>query len=287
MTGWLSWAMFLFPHLPFQEEPGPVAGPTQIPWPTQDTVQEEDVAFWVYLADAPERMLPITLEEWDGYARFRREITPPTDEGEFVMAVLRPILEVKISQLYYHEEIPSFLERVEKVIEELEKGRDFGRVVRRFTDDISNRRMEGRLAEHTRMQFNYPTHWKLFDHAEGTWAGPFFVQFGAEFYWIDRKTGPETVSPRQSILPQQVFIRYAPQSSTGGNEWSRVFRNVRLRSSKERFRQILPPGIQVPRPERFGPQGISPLGSPDLPLEVLSEDESLSHRPRQPQRGVR
>jgi hypothetical protein len=254
-------------------------------WPTKATVQVEEVAFWVYLEGEEAEELPVTIEEWDGYAAFLRQISRPKDEGAFALEVLRPILSVKVSQLTFAADIPAFVERLDKVVADLEGGMRFGRAVRRYTDDGNTRRMEGKLAEHSRMQLEYPMHWKLFDHAAGGWAGPFCTQFGAFFYWIQEKSGPNQLSPQQKILPQQLFVHYAPNSSIGSNQWSEIYRKIRVRIQDTRFARIIPPGTQVPRPRKFGPTDIAELGRPAQALTQFSESDELHGKVREGKRG--
>ena len=241
----------------------------------------EPIAFEVLLLGLEDHAQPITVREWDEYSDHLRTMSNVTDEGMLVNEVLRALVPIRLAQMYFHERMPGFQKRVNTVVRKLKRGVPFGTVVKRHTDDKGSRPIEGLLGEQGRGTFNYPANVRLFqaDVKVGDWVGPLMTKAGAEFYYIENKTGAEG-SAKQRIQPRMLFLKYGNGMSS--TVWTEVWAKTRIRVVHDRFRRVIPPGLQLECPPTFGPADVAPLGDPERVLLQHSERDDLHDTLRKP-----
>ncbi len=302
-TSMLALAMFLnapplLPAAPWQEasensaEPSPQEGATEGDGQEEETTPEaapeaveavdpmtflgplppdEEVAFWISLVDVPDREVPVTIEEWDTYYNYMRGIYKPKKDPTFLYKLLRPLLEAKLMKIVFMDKIPELEQKSAEVMRKLERGAKFDRIARLYSEDNTSRGFGGDMGAFTHSFRRYPLEHHLFDIETGAYGGPYFTKYGAEIYWIQDRKG-KSGSRKESLDIAYVLLRWGP--GFGGQEWTRLRRSARFRTDKERFRQFLPPALQLDPPEQFGPSDLAPLGQPGMGLTVFYGTEN-------------
>lgn len=256
---------------PGQASPAPQQdkrAPSRSPLPDQEPAPEE-VAFWVHLDPMNLPPLAVTIAEWEQYIDYLHGIYPTRDESMFLTTVIRQMLEQKVALMMYREQIPGLLAKADEVLAKLDEGADFERMLKLYSKN-PNAQVTGGRAEYRRTMRRYPLEYDAFRLETGTYGGPFFSKFGAEIIYVESRTG-EPGTMRESMEVRNLLLEFEVGNEPEAHRDSRIRQSLTLRTEQERFRNLLPPALQVDPPEHFGPTDVAPLGQPDKPLEKVKE----------------
>jgi len=221
------------------------------------------VAFWVHLDGMGIDPVPVPEQEWDEYLALLTDLYGPTvpTPSLLVTTAVRQILEQRVALMTHADELPVMIDKCREIQRKLERGNDFVRLVRLYSEDQTTKILDGRAGFQDHSMQRYPLERELFRIPDGAAGGPFWTRFGAEFYLVEQHKG------QPGTLGEQVEVRLLPlyfdvASEATRHQKAEVRQHLKLRVGKERFRQILPPALQMDPPTQFGPTDITPLPPP-------------------------
>ena len=110
-------------------------------------------------------------------------------------------------------------------------------------------------------------------------VGPIFDRWFAYLIACEKHSHVDEKHRQEQVLTRTVNARYAV-NPLSQKDFGRIWTAIRVRSDKERILRVLPPGVQVPPPKRFGPDDIAPVGKPELPLKYRSPDDAIDGKAR-------
>ena len=252
--------------------------------PTKVTVQEPDPAnpgqtHPVVHLKVP--VSPVSIAEADAYLADARSIRPVGNEGMFVNSLLGSLLEQRAIVLYYYDVLPGMKERLKRAADKIDKGIAFDKVIKQNSEDDQGKMTGGWFGNNVRGEnlVRYPFERIVFGLQPGDVVGPVFDKFMAYLILCEKRSpGGDPHHPEQ-VLTRAVCSRYAV-NLLPSKDFAKLMNTVRVRSDKERFLRVLPPGAQVPPAKRFGPDDVAPAGQPDAPLKYRSPDDAHDGKPR-------
>jgi hypothetical protein len=217
-------------------------------------------------------LLRVTDDEWGQYVAFleqdQDQNTMVGDPSTFLTVVATVMLQQKAVVLAYRDDLPSIEKRAAAAFEKLARGIPFDQVVRTHTEDEVARSSGGLLMDDTRgaVLASYPFSKAIFEMQPGEVCGPIYNKTAAYIIHVDRIT--EDANPRfNKVRASAITLKYSTGSKVQTKDLGVIHDSVRVRTDAERFKRLLPPGIQVPPPATFGPDDIAPVGNPDAKLK--------------------
>jgi hypothetical protein len=224
---------------------------------------------------------PISTAEFQAYCDFIRTIAPIGDESMFVSTALVDLMEQRAVHLYYLEAMPKVRGRMTAIIDRLELGNPFEKVVK-STEDDTGRQANGLFGDdpHGTYIGRYPLEVILFGMTPGQYVGPVFDKYAAYVFRCEENVQNPADHRRDRVKTRAICVRYTPAGVMSGTEREKLMNSVRLRTDQDRFRRILPPAVQVPPLATFGPDDIAPIGKPDTPLKERSLDDAHDNKPK-------
>ena len=264
----------------------------------------EEIAFEVWLDDMAPRMrtvvkpdpdhpgqtievkeptvsvLSVTNAEWDGYWDYLNNLASG-DQTMFFTVLAGELVEQKAMLLHYRDEMPGVIQRSKVVTEKLRRGVPMRDVVRIHSEDETSRGIDGLSFDQERGQllYLYPFPKVLFELEEGDIAGPYCNKQAAYFLKVDRIVRSANAPWRDKYVASAVVLRYTTGPNLKSNQLGAIKLAARVRTAQERFKRMLPPGLQVPPPPQFGPSDIAPLGTPAAPLLRRSLGDAQDNQP--------
>lgn len=273
-----------------REEFGPIAPTTAFEiWiegnaPTKVTVQEPDPANPGQTHPVEHLKLPVSpvsIAEFDGYVANARTIGPVGNEGMFINMLVENLLEQRAMVLNYYDVLPGMKERLKRAADKIDKQTPFEKVIRQNSEDDQGKMSGGWFGNNVRGEnlVRYPFEQVVFSLEPGDVVGPVFDKFMAYLMLCDKHSHPEDPHHPEQVLTRAVCSRYAV-NLLGSKEFGKLMTQVRVRSDKDRFLRVLPPGAQVPPAKKFGPEAIAPIGKPAEPLPFRSPDDAIDGKAR-------
>jgi hypothetical protein len=225
---------------------------------------------------------PISIAEFQGYCDYIRTIAPIADESAFVSTALNDLMEQRAVHLYYLDVLTKVKGRAALAIDRLERGIPFDKVVKQNSEDDTGRQAGGQFGNETHGAYigRYPMEIVLFSMKPGEFVGPILDKYAAYIVRCDENVENPVNRRKDRVRTHAICIRYSPNSVLSNSEREKLLNSVRLRTDHERFRRILPPGIQVPPLTTYGPDDIAPIGKPDAPLKQRSLDDAHDNQPK-------
>ena len=224
---------------------------------------------------------PISTAEFQSYCDYIRTIAPIGDESRFVSTALDDLMEQRAVHLYYYDALPKVKARLASVVDRLERGIPFDKVVKQNSEDDSARQSGGQFGNdpHGTYIGRYPMEVVLFGMKPGQYVGPIFDKYAAYIMRCDENVPNPVNSLRDRVRTHAICVRYVQSGVMSGTDREKLMNSVRLRTDQDRFRRILPPAVQVPPLKQFGPDDIAPIGKPDTPLKQRSLDDAHDNKP--------
>jgi hypothetical protein len=273
-----------------RSEFGPLAADTAFEiWlegqpPVKVTTQEPDPANpgqTIAVEHVKVAVAPVSIAEIDGCIATARAIGAVGNEGMFVNALLAGVLEQRAAVLYYHDVLPGMKERLQRAVEKIDKGVPFEKVIKQNSEDDQGKMRGGYFGDNVRGENigRYPFEQIVFGLEPGDVVGPVFDKFMAYVMLCDRHWRVDEKHRDEQVLTRVVCSRYAV-NLMNSKDTAKLLTSVRVRSDKERFVRVLPPGAQVPPPKQFGPDDIAPVGKPEQPLKFRSPVDAIDGKAR-------
>ncbi len=224
---------------------------------------------------------PVSVAEIDSYLAEARSIGPVGNEGMFGNMLLSGLLEQRATILFYYEVLPGMKERLKRAVEKIDRGMPFEKVIKQNSEDDQGKMTGGYFGDNVRGENlqRYPFERIVFGLEPGDVVGPIFDKFMAYLMLCDKHTHSEGGRHPEEVVTRVVASRYAV-NLLSTKEVGRLMSAMRVRSDKERFLRVLPPGAQSPPPKKFGPDDIAPIGKPEAPLKYRSLDDALDGKSR-------
>jgi len=224
---------------------------------------------------------PVSIAEIDGCIATARAIGAVGNEGMFVNSLLAGVLEQRAAVLYYYDVLPGMKERLQRAVEKIDKGVPFEKVIKQNSEDDQGKMRGGYFGNNVRGENigRYPFEQIVFGLEPGDVVGPVFDKFMAYLMLCDKHSRSEDKHHPEQVLTRVVCSRYAV-NLMNSKDTAKLLTAVRVRSDKERFLRVLPPGSQVPPPKQFGPDDIAPVGKPEQPLKFRSSDDAIDGKAR-------
>ena len=252
--------------------------------PAKVTVQEPDPANPGQTRPVEQLKVPVSpvsIAEMDGYFANVRAVNTVGNEGMFASTLIASLLEQRAVILYYHEVLPGMKERLKRAADKIDKGMAFDKVIKQNSEDDQGKMGGGYFGNNVRGEniLRYPFENIVFELEPGDVVGPIYDKWMAYLMLCDRHERGDGNRRQEQVLTRTVCSRYAANMMSQ-KDFSRLMTSLRVRSDKERFLRVLPPGAQVPPAKRYGPDDIAPVGKPEAPLKYRSPDEKLDNKSR-------
>ena len=227
---------------------------------------------------APEPKVAIVRvsdQEWDEYWQFLKKDAPPGQDNLFLIALLNSLLDQKTALLAHRDSLADVERRANAAIEKLKAGAKFNDVVQGNSEDLVSRQAEGLFLDSGRgsMIDSYPFSKAIFELGEHQITGPIYNKNAAYIVHVDKIEKDRTSCWFDRSIAYAITIRYTTGPNMNTRQISAIKAAARVRSGEERFKRLLPPGMQVPTPAHFGPEDVAPSGHPEVPLKRRHLDD--------------
>ncbi len=226
-------------------------------------------------------VLPVTDAEWDEFYGSLTRVAPSGDESMFVTVVLSEIVEQKAMLLHYRDDLPDVEKRAAAAIAKLKAGAPMRDVVRTHSEDETSRSVDGLTLEDERggLLYLYPFAKALFELEQGDITGPIYNKQAAYILMADRVTRSTNVPWHDVYRATAVVLRYPAGPNLKALNIAAIKGSARVRTAQDRFRRVLPPGLQLPTPTQFGPDDIAAIGDPNAALRRRNIDPAKDQPP--------
>lgn len=226
-------------------------------------------------------VLKVPDAEWDEYWNYLMRFVPPGDEAMFVTVVLAEMIEQKAMLLHYCDDLSDVEKRAAAALAKLKAGAPWRDVVRSHSEDSVSRDVDGLTLEDERgpLLYLYPFPKTLFELEQGDIVGPVYNKQAAYILKVDKITRSANAPWHDLYRASSVVLRYPAGQNLKAQNIAEIKSSARVRTAQERFRRVLPPGMQVPPPPRFGPDDIAPIGEPGAQLKRRNVDDAKDQPP--------
>ncbi|MBL8840400.1 MAG: peptidyl-prolyl cis-trans isomerase [Planctomycetes bacterium] len=226
-------------------------------------------------------VLKVPDAEWDEYWNYLMRFVPPGDEAMFVTVVLAEMIEQKAMLLHYRDDLADVEKRAAAALAKLKAGATWRDVVRSHSEDSVSRDVDGLTLEDERgpLLYLYPFPKALFELEQGDIVGPVYNKQAAYILKVDKITRSANAPWHDLYRASSVVLRYPAGPNLKAINIAEIKSSARVRTAQERFRRVLPPGMQVPSPSRFGPDDIAPIGEPGAQLKRRSVEDAKDQPP--------
>jgi len=230
-------------------------------WPPQPiNLPDEEIAFRIKLRGQPMTPVLISMKSWNEQIEHAVEVYAPPDRQALLQQALSARLKEISVRLFFHEEVPELRATAREIRRKLDRGILFERLVRQYSKDDVTRQNRGRLGQMTRTGWRYPLDIELFDAQTGDIVGPFWTEWGVEFYRIDDRGGePRTRSEWLDV--SQILITYW-EPGAGFSKSGTALRRLEISSPHLELTALISPAMLPEWPKSFGPTDLAPIGDP-------------------------